>query len=163
LKLNPVPIQTGAGVFTACFSGHGLTHLNFPGSTRIVRPTDSSPKVGEWAALTQRALDSIFSAKPTGELPPLDVSSGTEFQQQVWSALRRIDVGHTKTYSEIASEIGVPGAARAVGSACGANPIPLLIPCHRVVASGGKLGGFSAGLDWKQRLLAIEGTCFAFA
>jgi O-6-methylguanine DNA methyltransferase len=164
LNLNAVPIQTAAGVFTACFSERGLTQLDFPGSTRLATraATDSSAKVGEWAALAQTALDSIWLAQQPRELPPLDVTSGTEFQQQVWSALRRIGIGRTKTYSELAREIGSPGAARAVGSACGANPIPLLIPCHRVVASGGKLGGFSAGLDWKQRLLAVEGTCFAF-
>jgi AraC family transcriptional regulator, regulatory protein of adaptative response / methylated-DNA-[protein]-cysteine methyltransferase len=165
--LSAVPIQTSAGVFTACFSERGLAELDFPGSTRVAtgaaRATDASANIRDWAAFTRTALHSILSAKQPENFPPLDVSSGTEFQQQVWSALRRIRVGHTKTYSEIASEIGSPGAARAVGSACGANPNPVLIPCHRVVASRGKLGGFSAGLDWKQRLLAIEGTCFAFA
>jgi O-6-methylguanine DNA methyltransferase len=87
----------------------------------------------------------------------LDLASGTPFQQAVWSALRRIAPGATRSYADIARVVGSPGAARAVGQACGANPIPLLVPCHRVVASGGKLGGFSAGLAWKQKLLAREG------
>ena len=68
----------------------------------------------------------------------------------------KIPLGRTRTYSEIATSIGAPNATRAVGNACGANPIPVLVPCHRVTASGGKLGGFSGGLDWKRRLLAVE-------
>jgi O-6-methylguanine DNA methyltransferase len=75
----------------------------------------------------------------------------------VWAALQKIEPGDTWSYAEVASAIGSPKATRAVGRACGANPIPLLIPCHRVLASGGKLGGFSGGLDWKQLLLAAEG------
>jgi O-6-methylguanine DNA methyltransferase len=66
-------------------------------------------------------------------------------------------MGQTKGYAQIAKEIGSPKAARAVGGACGANPVPLIIPCHRVLAANVKLGGFSGGLDWKLRLLAAEG------
>jgi O-6-methylguanine DNA methyltransferase len=91
-------------------------------------------------------------------LPPLDLAAGTIFQQRVWAALREIEPGRTRSYSEIAAAVGTPKATRAVGSACGANPIPLIVPCHRVVASGGKLGGFSGGLDWKKHLLMAEGT-----
>jgi O-6-methylguanine DNA methyltransferase len=86
----------------------------------------------------------------------LDLTTGTAFQRSVWRALQRIPYGATKSYGEIAREIGSPGAARAVGMACGRNPIPILVPCHRVVAHGHKLGGFSAGLHWKKRLLALE-------
>ncbi len=82
---------------------------------------------------------------------------GTVFQREVWSALRAIPYGATRTYGEIASSIGKPGAMRAVGAASGANPLPLVIPCHRVVAAGGKLGGFGGGLPLKRRLLAMEG------
>ena len=84
-------------------------------------------------------------------------SAGTEFQQRVWSALKEIPSGETRSYGEVAASIRSPKATRAVGSACGANPIPVLIPCHRVLASGGRLGGFSGGLDWKRRLLMVEG------
>lgn len=65
--------------------------------------------------------------------------------------------GETKSYGEIAMELHRPLASRAVGGACGANPIPVLVPCHRVLAANGRLGGFSGGLEWKRRLLAIEG------
>lgn len=69
----------------------------------------------------------------------------------------RIPPGETRSYGEIAAALGQPLASRAVGGACGANPIPVLVPCHRVLAANGRLGGFSGGLDWKRRLLAIEG------
>ena len=75
---------------------------------------------------------------------------------RVLAALRRIPRGETITYGELAHRMGASHAARAVGSACGANPLPLFIPCHRVVAANGKLGGFSAGLGWKRFLLAKE-------
>jgi O-6-methylguanine DNA methyltransferase len=71
--------------------------------------------------------------------------------------MRRISCGQTQSYGEIAKAIGKPKAVRAVGGACGANPIPVLVPCHRVLAAGGKIGGFSGGLDWKRKLLAREG------
>ena len=80
---------------------------------------------------------------------------GSEFQRQVWSALQRIPYGETCTYGELARRLGREGAARAIGAANGANPLPLLIPCHRVVAAGG-LGGYSGGLELKRRLLALE-------
>jgi O-6-methylguanine DNA methyltransferase len=69
----------------------------------------------------------------------------------------RITPGQTKTYEQIATEVGKADATRATGAACGANPIPVLVPCHRVVAANGKLGGFSGGLEWKRRLLGREG------
>lgn len=81
--------------------------------------------------------------------------AGSEFELRVWNALRAIPWGQTRTYGEIARAIGDPGAARAVGRANGCNPLPIVVPCHRVVSSTG-LGGFSAGLEWKQRLLALE-------
>jgi O-6-methylguanine DNA methyltransferase len=83
---------------------------------------------------------------------------GTPFQRAVWAAARAIPAGEVRTYAEIARIVGRPGAARAVGQALGANPVPLLVPCHRVVASDGGLGGFTGGLGLKERLLALEGT-----
>jgi len=82
---------------------------------------------------------------------------GTAFQQRVWRALSAIPFGKTRSYGELARELG--SAARAVGGACGANPIPIIIPCHRVLAAKGRLGGFSGGngLSSKQQLLALEG------
>lgn len=84
------------------------------------------------------------------------IGVGTEFQQAVWESVSRIPKGKTLTYGELAADAGYPGAARAVGQAVGSNPIPLLIPCHRVVASNG-IGGFGGDIRLKKRLLAAEG------
>ena len=81
---------------------------------------------------------------------------GTEFRMKVWNEMRRIPYGETITYKELARRIGAPDACRAVANACGANPFPILIPCHRVVASGGMSGGYTGGLDIKLALLEIE-------
>ncbi len=81
---------------------------------------------------------------------------GTDFRQKVWTEMRRIPYGHTITYKELAHRIGSPNGCRAVANACGANPFPILIPCHRVVATGGKSGGYTGGLDIKLALLALE-------
>ena len=81
---------------------------------------------------------------------------GTPFQRAVWDEMQRIPFGRTTTYGELARRLGRPGASRAVGHACGANPVPIVVPCHRVVAREG-LGGFSAGLQRKRALLAHEG------
>lgn len=87
------------------------------------------------------------------------VLRGTAFQVEVWEILQRIPLGKTRTYGEIAREIGT--SPRAVGRACGANPVPLLVPCHRVVAQDGSLGGFSGGVAVKERLLAMEARMIA--
>ncbi len=86
----------------------------------------------------------------------LDLSSGTPFQISIWRELLKIPYGQVKTYREIAKKIGNPRAARAIGNAVGANPIPIIVPCHRVVATNG-LGGYSCGIVIKKKLLALEG------
>ncbi len=86
---------------------------------------------------------------------PLDIR-GTVFQRKVWDALRSIPRGETRSYGEIARAIGAPKAVRAVGSACGANPVALVIPCHRALRADGSLGGYAWGVERKQKLLAIE-------
>lgn len=88
--------------------------------------------------------------------PSIGTPKGTEFQRAVWKELKKIPRGQTRTYGEIAAAIGRPKAVRAVGSACGANPLPVFIPCHRVTAKNG-LGGFGSGLPWKILLLTMEG------
>jgi len=104
-------------------------------------------------------LKNVLARRSPGKFPPLDLA-GTEFQKTVWNALRKIPLGKTKSYGEIARAIGRPRAVRAVGGACGANPIPVLVPCHRVLAANKKLGGFSGGLNRKRELLAREGIKF---
>lgn len=101
-------------------------------------------------------LDEYFQAKREKFDLPLSVS-GTPFQQDVWSALQQIPFGQTVSYSQIANRIGRPRAVRAVGAANGANPIPIVIPCHRVIGANGSLTGFGGGLPNKELLLELEG------
>jgi O-6-methylguanine DNA methyltransferase len=155
----PAILTTPLGEFVAEFSDRGLAQLHFPGRTPSagVAPARLPRPQRRWAETTARALTRVLAGRPAGLLPPLD-EAGTAFQRAVWRALRAIPPGQTRTYAEVARALGRPvGAARAVGQACGANPIPVLTPCHRVLAAGGELGGFSAGLEWKRRLLAGEG------
>jgi O-6-methylguanine DNA methyltransferase len=147
-------IETGDGVFSAAFSDTGLAELSFPDHACRVQATDDLSR--EWERDTAAALKCVLRGEQPGRFPPLDFSRGTSFQQKVWRALIEIPAGETRSYGEIAAAVGEPGAARAVGAACGANPIPVLVPCHRVLAAHGKLGGFSAGLKWKRLLLERE-------
>lgn len=87
---------------------------------------------------------------------PLDLR-GTPFQMDVWKEMLKIRAGSTRSYAEVARRIGRPNAFRAVANACGANPVPVVVPCHRVVASAGQLGGYGLGLDRKIAILAAEG------
>lgn len=88
----------------------------------------------------------------------IDMSGGTSFQRQVWKAILRIPYGRVRSYRWVADRVGGPQFARAVGHALGANPLPIIVPCHRVVTSAGSLGGFTGGLPVKRRLLQLEGT-----
>ena len=105
----------------------------------------------------RRALDAYFD----GELSAIDtlgtVTSGTDFQREVWSALRRIPSGGTLSYGALASKIGRPAAVRAVGLANGANPIAIVVPCHRVIGANASLTGYGGGIERKRWLLAHEG------
>ena len=86
----------------------------------------------------------------------LDLSGATACQREVWAITGLIPYGETRSYTWVAEQIGKPGAVRAVGQALGRNPLPVIVPCHRVLASNGKLGGFSGGLDMKKHLLRLE-------
>jgi O-6-methylguanine DNA methyltransferase len=156
-----LPIVTADGEFRARYSENGLCGLDFPGRERAIkgRPNeDEAPEqILRWHAVTCKALACALAGRPAENLPPLDLAVGTGFQQQVWQALRRIACGETWSYGRVAESIDRPKAVRAVGAACGANPIPVFVPCHRVVAAGDRLGGFSADLNWKRKLLQREG------
>jgi O-6-methylguanine DNA methyltransferase len=103
-----------------------------------------------------RQLDEYFAGRRLVFKLPLDLDQGTPFQRRVWKSMTQIPYGETATYRQIAGDIGQPSAVRAVGSAAGSNPLPIVVPCHRVVASGGKLGGYGGGLPMKTRLLDLE-------
>ena len=182
MKNNSVelPIATGDGIFLAHYSTNGLAGLDFPNADGLVAPTVTkiqskrtngaggqtanskkiSPPILRWHRATTRALKNILAGRAAQNLPPLDWTGKTEFQKSVWREMLKLGPGKTKSYGEVAGAIGRPKAVRAVGGACGANPIPVLVPCHRILAAQHKLGGFGGGLDWKRRLLAREGVKF---
>ena len=155
-----LPIATDLGEFLASYSQLGLAKLHFPQDKRgptVVPPTTIPAQIQQWHRVTSDAVKRIVAGRSPNHFPPFDLSRGTEFQQSVWRAMTKIPFGRTSSYGELASAIGKPKAVRAVGGACGANPIPVLVPCHRVLAANQKIGGFSSGLDRKRKLLAREG------
>jgi AraC family transcriptional regulator of adaptative response/methylated-DNA-[protein]-cysteine methyltransferase len=120
----------------------------FPNATII-------PDDGTISAWVEGALEAIEHPQTAPELP-IDVR-GTAFQEAVWRELRRIPLGETRSYADIARAVGQPDAVRAVGTANGSNPVAVLVPCHRVIRSDGSLGGYAGGLDRKRKLLNLEG------
>lgn len=128
-------------------SYNGLTAFvkkHYPGAQVVPSVIDAAPQIMEYVAGERRGFDL-----------PLDLK-GTDFQLQVWRAIQKIPYGRTRFYGQVAKFVDRPRGAQAVGMACKANPIPLVIPCHRVVERGGGLGGFSPGLEWKKWLLDLE-------
>ena len=113
-----------------------------------------SPRLREAQA---QLTDYLAGARRSFDLP-LDLSRGTSFQQKVWRTLRRVSYSRLRSYQWVAVRVGGRQYARAVGNAVGANPMPIVIPCHRIVAQDASLGGFSGGLPTKRKLLTLEGT-----
>lgn len=161
--MEKIFIDSPEGAFTACFTERGLARLECPANRRgntltaIGAGHSKFPGFARWKKLTAKALAEALAGRAPRNLPPLDLSKGSAFQQQVWTALQQIPAGKTQTYAQVAATIRRPLATRAVGSACGANPVLILVPCHRVLPKNGGLGGFSSGLKWKRRLLELEG------
>jgi methylated-DNA-[protein]-cysteine S-methyltransferase len=133
----------------------GLHFLSFASSRRAVRPEKGWKRDDGAFGEVKRQLEEYFR----GEREEFDVPlamEGTEFQLTVWHALRRIPYGETVSYGKLAERIGNPKAVRAVGLANGCNPIPIIVPCHRVIGSDGSLTGFGGGLPTKKKLLELE-------
>lgn len=158
------PLRTPAGIIHIALSEKGIAGIFLPSNGRKKKPESPAAVKGR-LTLAQKKLINAFGAqfskylsgKPhTFEKFPLDLSSCTPFQKKVLSACRCIPAGATVSYRDLARKINRGRAFRAVGNALGSNPLPVLIPCHRVVLSSGALGGFTAGTGWKKRLLAAE-------
>lgn len=135
----------------------GLTGLHFPESERATDPDhsrdgDHRPELFDKVA---RQLDEYFDGQRTTFDVPL-APIGTPFQRMVWQQLTEIPYGTTVTYGELARRVGNPKASRAVGLANGQNPVAIIIPCHRVIGSNGKLTGYGGGIERKRRLLDLE-------
>ena len=101
-------------------------------------------------------LGAYFAGELTDFTVPVEMRGGSEFDRAVWAEIAKIPYGEMVTYGSIATALGDPGAARAVGTACNHNPVPVIVPCHRVVGAGGKMVGFGGGLDRKRKLLELE-------
>jgi len=154
--VNYAYLDTPIGTLLLAGDAAALHLITFPQCGRAAKPKPEWQEshrgpVGEAA----RQLREYFAAKRTGFDLPL-APAGTTFQRAVWRRLQEIPYGETISYGELARRVGNPRASRAVGSANGANPLPIVIPCHRVIASDGSLGGFGGGLPTKQTLLALE-------
>jgi methylated-DNA-[protein]-cysteine S-methyltransferase len=133
--------------------------LPAPGNAKgvpMANGVGSVPKLGKALVAALAQLEEYFAGKRRRFDLPLELD-GTAFQRDVWRALADIPYGSTISYAELAAMVGRPTAYRAVGQANGSNPIPIVLPCHRVVASGGRIGGYGGGLPTKRKLLALEG------
>lgn len=153
--------QTSLGSMLVAASAKGVVRLSFGENPAVLAERFPNAELVQGGALFAKLLAEIAkAAEAPGETDfdhiPVDVS-GTPFQQSVWQALRRIPKGETRTYAQLAAEVGRPGAVRAAGSANGANHVSLLIPCHRVIRTDGSLGGYAWGLEIKAKLLQREG------
>ena len=148
--LGPLLVATTSrGICRLTFDeGEEALHRAFPNAT--IRKDE-----GSMAELVEGVLTAVDRPQAAPDLP-IDVR-GTAFQEAVWKELRKIPLGETRSYADIAMAVGQPKAVRAVGTANGSNPVAVLVPCHRVIRSDGSLGGYAGGLDRKRKLLAAEG------
>ncbi len=138
-------------------SAAGLREIQFSPAREVAGERAACAGLIEEAA---RQLRGYFAGERKGFDLPLDMQ-GTEFQKRVWRQLLTIPYGETRSYRQVAEGIGAAAAVRAVGAANGANPVPIVVPCHRVIGAGGKLVGYGGGLELKRRLLELEGALSA--
>ena len=151
--------ETPLGPLWFSFTDRGLAALEFAGDGSVSMLSDAAlpNHLLPLIEAVRRELSAYFTGVPTDFAALTLDPRGTPFQLQVWQELRRIPWGQTISYGELARRLGNPKASRAVGQANAVNPIPLITPCHRVIAADGSLGGYSSGLDRKHWLLRHEG------
>ncbi|MFC2022462.1 methylated-DNA--[protein]-cysteine S-methyltransferase [Chloroflexota bacterium] len=163
-ELKYITFNTDMGWVGLLASAKGLLNTTLPQHSAqearqllgdSVNQASWSPR--RFADLAER-LKLYFSGKKTTLSDVLDLTGATPFQREVWQKTRLIPYGETRSYLWVAEQINRPRTARAVGQALGRNPLAIIVPCHRVVASDGKLGGFGGGVEMKQRLLHMEAT-----
>lgn len=152
--------ETPWGQVTITASEKGVTSIDLSSQDHAVRQ-QSAENNDEAASIVEEARAQLLAyiAGTRREFSfPIDCSSGTPFQRKVWRAITRIPYGRVRSYQWVAMRVGGKQYARAVGMALGANPVPIVVPCHRIISHDGSLGGFSCGLPLKRRLLSLEGT-----
>lgn len=152
-------IKTPVGKLKIHSQNKQLVAIEWQDEKRVIKHLEDSVECRSDSFLDE--VESQIQEYFTGQRTQFSVDMkpiGTDFQKRVWNALREIPFGETKSYGEIASEIGSPKSSRAVGAANGKNPLSIVVPCHRVIGANGKLTGFAGGLDVKQKLLKLEGS-----
>jgi methylated-DNA-[protein]-cysteine S-methyltransferase len=161
-QLKYTVFNTGAGWIRLVASPQGCLRATFPQKTKNLAETKQ--RLNDAAAIYSpeyfrdwcNEFVSYFAGDRVEFSGKIDISKATAFQQAVWTAARSIRYGEIQSYAWIAHQIGKPRAPRAVGQALGRNPLPIIIPCHRILASDGSLGGFGGGLEMKMFLLKLE-------
>jgi methylated-DNA-[protein]-cysteine S-methyltransferase len=143
-------VTSPIGTVYVTYSHKGIHTVDFVTKQKDIAPADSLGKQ------IQNELNAYFAGKLTKFTVPLSPQKGTQFQKAVWKRLAAIPYGKTKTYKQIAEEVGSSKAFRAVGGSCNVNPIGIIVPCHRVLGSNGKLVGYAGGTDKKAWLLEFE-------
>lgn len=151
---KPSPVfdiyESPLGPLYLLYCGKNLCGISFTKPDRLPR------RKGAAAGRFMEELNFYFAGEEVSFSPQLRFLSGTEFEKRVWAAIREIPFGETRSYKWVAEKAGSPGAVRAAGQALGKNPIPIVVPCHRVIESNGSLGGYSSGIEIKRRLLDLE-------
>lgn len=155
-------VDTGHGWCAVVRSKAGLVKCALPAPDRTSAVACVSPEAAECnsddlLSEATRLLRRYFSGRRVGFDLPLALEGMTDFARRVMGACAQIDYGQTRSYAQVAAAVGSPRAARAVGQALARNPLPVIVPCHRVIGSDGSVVGFSAGIEWKLRLLEMEG------
>lgn len=148
-------IDSPLGPILIAATSKGLCYVNFQNGLNKRIPDHEWVRNETRLSEVKEQISAYFAGTLKTFILPLDLK-GTEFQRNVWSALQKIPYGTTMTYGELAQQIGKPKAARAVGNANNANPIPIIIPCHRVIGSRGELIGYAGGVEIKSALLKFE-------
>jgi methylated-DNA-[protein]-cysteine S-methyltransferase len=168
VEISAAAVRTPKGKIWILATGDGLREIRL-GGERGVAPAEVRARGlrvvhrAPWTDPARRALEDYLAGRATEFDLALDLDVGTPFQRRVWAAARKIPYGHVVSYGELARMAGSPAAFRAVGNALGANPVPIVVPCHRVIHDDRSIGGFSSGLTWKRFLLEIERGQLEFA
>ncbi len=164
MELYYATFKSPVGKILAIRTNKGISFLTYPQSrwqkffSALSRDeTIDLKRDDEKFSSLKKTMRSYFAGKKVSFKEPLDLTGGTPFQKKVWKAMLKIPSGQTRSYGWLAKQVGGKNKARAVGSACGANPLPIIIPCHRVIREDGSLGGYGGGLDLKKKLLRVEG------
>ncbi len=150
LSLNYDIYESPVGLIYLVFSGKNLCNVSFR------KPSATPFKKGSAPEGFIKELKLYFSGKLTNFGQKVRFLTGTDFEKKVWSSLKNIPFGETRSYKWVAERVGSPKAVRAVGRALSKNPVPVVIPCHRVIESDGSIGGFASGVQRKRRLLDME-------